>query len=66
MSSQPTIKPDHVYWVQPDGVRIKVRVLMPSLLVPGWWICQSLNTGDQLKVPRNAFAELITEDAADQ
>jgi hypothetical protein len=52
------VQPGKTYWVEPNGRRFQVRVIAP-LLVPGWYTCQSILTGDELTVPLSAFREEV-------
>lgn len=59
------IEPGDQYWIELEGIRIKVRILGPCSFLSGWWNCTSGRSGVELIVPETAIKDRVDEtDAA--
>jgi hypothetical protein len=55
------IQPGHLYWIELEGVRIKVRAIQVCPYLDGWWNCTSERSGVELMVPESAFREGVED-----
>jgi hypothetical protein len=56
------IQPGKLYWIELEGVRIKVRAVEICPFLAGWWNCTSERSGVELMVPETAFREIASND----
>jgi hypothetical protein len=61
MADNLSIQPGRVYWVQLDGIRLRLRANEPSKIVKGWWRCTAQH-GSEVAVPESAFIEECQDD----
>jgi hypothetical protein len=54
----PSIHVGELYWIELEGVRIKVRAVEVCPFLAGWWNCTSERSGVELMVPETAFREV--------
>jgi hypothetical protein len=61
---QPHIEPGQLYWIELEGIRIKVRIVGPCTSIPDWWNCTSGRSGVELIIPARAVKGRAEDDGA--
>jgi hypothetical protein len=59
----PKIEAGNQYWIELEGIRIKVRVIGPCSFLAGWWNCTSGRSGAELIVPESCIKSCFDGEA---